>query len=277
MKHARHLILIVMGVLLMAAAYGESRPVIGINMAVPDQEKTRLTTLSIQSAYVDSVLAAGGTPIIVPPLLDLEMVEVYAELVDGFVFVGGPDINPARFGQEPHEAWKAINPRREEFDFAYMKAALETGKPVLGVCLGMQMLNVSQGGEMIQDIPALVETEINHRPDQPGTELAHDVRIREGSRLHEILGVKTLYVNSLHHQACIVKPETGVVVSALSPDGVIEAIELPAHPFAIGVQWHPEYLTDAGAHLSIFEALVKKAAEAKEQVGEREVVGVGEE
>jgi putative glutamine amidotransferase len=256
--------------------YAEPRPVIGINMAVPDQEKTKNTTLSIQSAYVDAVLAAGGTPILLPPVMDLDMVPVYTDMVDGFVFVGGPDINPTRFGQDPHETWNAINPRREEFDFALMEAALETGKPVLGVCLGMQMLNVSQGGEMIQDIPSLVESDINHRPRQPGTELAHDIVIREGTRLHELLGVKTLYVNSIHHQACVVKPETGVVVSAMSPDGIIEAIELPEHPFAIGIQWHPEYLTDAGPHLNIFEALVTKAAEtAEEEAGQ--LVGAGVE
>jgi putative glutamine amidotransferase len=153
-----------------------------------------------------------------------------------------------------------------------MEAALETRKPVLAVCLGMQMLNVSQGGSMIQDIPDLVETEIDHRPRQPGTELAHDITVVEGTRLHALLGVQSLQVNSIHHQACVVKPETGVVVSAKSPDGIVEAIELPDHPFAIGVQWHPEYLTDAGPHLSLFEALVSKAAAS--QAEPRELSGL---
>ncbi len=250
--------------LLGAVLVAESRPVIGITMAIADSESPEPLTLSVRSTYVDAVVAGGGTPVLIPPVRSLEMAGVYADVVDGFVFVGGPDINPARYGQEPHPTATTIHPRREEFDFAMMDAALATGKPVLAICLGCQVLNVSRGGAIIQDIPDLVDTDIAHRQEEPASQLTHDVSIVPGTKLSALLETSVLSVNSLHHQACVVAPESGLIVSATAPDGVVEAIELVDHPFALGVQWHPEYLTHDEQHLKLFTGLVEKARSTRE-------------
>jgi putative glutamine amidotransferase len=240
------------------------RPIVGINMALSDKDTSETTPrttdvgLALRSTYVDAVIAAGGLPVLIPPVLAEDRIPEYCDLVDAFLFVGGPDINPRRYGQDPHALWNPINPRREQFDFLLMDAALKTGKPVLAVCLGMQQLSVSRGGTMVQDIPSHVGNSVDHRPKLGGNAIAHEVAIVPGTRLHRLLGVETLAVNSLHHQACLV-PGRGLVVAARAPDGVIEAVELPDHPFAIGVQWHPEYLTDAAPHLNLFRGLVNEA------------------
>jgi putative glutamine amidotransferase len=241
-----NLCLLILPVVLMLGAVlvAESRPVIGITMAIADGEPQERPMLSLRSTYVDAVVAGGGTPVLIPPVPSLEMAQTYAGVVDGFIFVGGPDINPARYGQEPHPTATTIHSRREAFDFAMMDAALATGKPVLAICLGCQVLNVSQGGAIIQDIPDLVKTNIAHRQQEGPAELTHEVEIVPGTKLEALLGgALFVRVNSLHHQSCIVTPESGLIVSALAPDGVVEAIELTDHPFAIGLQWHPEFLT----------------------------------
>jgi putative glutamine amidotransferase len=248
-------VILMMGAVLAA----ETRPVIGITMAIADGDATEPLTLSVRSTYVDAVVAGGGVPVLIPSVRSLELAGEYAGAVDGFIFVGGPDINPARYNQEPHPTATTIHPRREEFDFAMMDAALATGKPVLAICLGCQVLNVSQGGAIIQDIPDLVETDIKHRQSEPASQLTHDVTIVPGTKLSALLGANSIRVNSLHHQACVVTPESGLIVSATAPDGVVEAIELVDHPFAIGVQWHPEYLTHEEQHLKLFKALVEEA------------------
>lgn len=235
------------------------RPLIAVSMNVPDDPGTTIVTLSLRSTYVDAVEKAGGLPILIPPLANTELAQHYAGIVDGFIFVGGPDINPSRFGQTPHETMKPIHPRREEFDFALMTWALETTKPILGICLGMQMLHVAHGGSMIQDIPSLTTTTINHRPSQPGSFFAHDVEILPDTRLHAIVSTTTLAVNSIHHQACVAVPKAPLRIGAKAPDGIVEAIELPGERFVIGVQWHPEFLTQHPEHLALFQELIHAA------------------
>ena len=263
-RHCPVLLLILACFAFATTVMAGERPVVGINMAVSDKDTSETTPrptdvgLSLRSTYVDAVIAAGGLPVLIPPVLTEDCISEYCDLVDAFLFVGGPDINPRRYGQDPHELWSPINPRREQFDFLLMDAALKTGKPVLAICLGMQQFSVSRGGTMVQDIPSLVGPSIDHRPKLGGKAIAHEVTIVPGTHLHRLLGVDTLSVNSLHHQACLV-PGQGLVVAARAPDGVIEAVELPDHLFAIGVQWHPEYLTDQSPHLNLFRGLVEQA------------------
>jgi len=248
-------------------AQGEApRPIVGINMNVTQREGSTTASFSLTSTYVDAVVAAGGVPVLLPAVVTDEHVAEYCRLVDAFVFVGGPDINPKRFGQEPHATWNPIVERREEFDFKLMAAALETKKPVLAVCLGMQELAVLGGGDMVQDIPSLTDSTIDHRPEAGATHLAHDIAVVPGTKLHQLLGSDTLKVNSLHHQACS-STGPGMIVSARAPDGIVEAIEVPDHPFAIGVQWHPEFLAPSSdPHARIFGGLI---AEAREQAAAR--------
>jgi putative glutamine amidotransferase len=237
------------------------RPRIAITMTVPDDAESTATRfdLAVRSTYVDAVIQAGGLPVLLPPVTDLSLIPQFVDLADGFIFVGGPDINPARFGQAPHETAKPIHPRREEFDFALMKGALETSKPILGVCLGMQMIHVAHGGSMIQDIPSLTSSTIDHRPGREGGRYAHEVDLVEGTRLREMMSTSSLTVNSIHHQACVVGPQSPLRVAARAPDGIVEAIEAPGERFLLGVQWHPEALADDPFHLRIFQSLVKAA------------------
>lgn len=165
-----------------------------------------------------------------------------------------------------------MNARREEFDLRFMEVALGTEKPVLAVCLGAQEMNVLFGGTLIQDIPDLTDSGIDHRPDQPYDEHAHPVDIEPGTLLHRLTGATTLNVNSIHHQA-VDEPGEGVIVSARAPDGIVEAIELPWHPFAIGLQWHSENLMDEGPHEAIFAGLIEAARESSAAAREAGLAG----
>lgn len=237
------------------AAPSAGKPVIGINMdyRVRDDGPSFWTSPSC----IEAVAKAGGLPVVLPPSADPADAARYLEGVDGLVFIGGADINPARYGHEKHETTKILEPRREAFDFALMQAAIAADKPVLGICLGMQEMNVVCGGTLLQDIPSLVGETVTHRG--PGEDKdAHEVAVAEGTRLHGILGTTTLSVNSNHHQACDT-PGKGVTIVARAPDGVAEAIEVADHPFAMGVQWHPETLSSRPEHLRLFESLVEAA------------------
>ncbi len=233
-----------------AAAREPGRPVIGINTDFRTGE-TGYTTVVVGANYVDAVLAAGGLPVLIPAVLSVEEAARYAELVDGFVFIGGADIAPARYGQEPHETTRIMSPRREDFDFALMEAALATRKPMLAICLGMQELNVALGGSMVQDIPAMTDSTLIHKGEGSG----HEVMIEPGTRLHSIVGADRIAVNSMHHQACSGVPH-GATIAARAPDGIVEAYELADHPFAIAVQWHPEGIQEQPEQRRLFEALV---------------------
>lgn len=231
-------------------------------MTVTEFEDSSYVRLSAGAVFVDAVAEVGGIPVVLPPVSSADAVDRYVDLVDGFLFVGGPDINPARYGKEPHETWTPIAERRETFDFMLMENALESEKPILGVCLGMQELVVHMGGDMIQDIPSQTESTINHRPDQSAAEDAHNVTITPGTKLHSLVGETEFAVNSIHHQACATLG-AGVIVAARATDGIIEAIELPEHPFAIGVQWHPEHQMDRDYQRSLFKGLVTEASRQK--------------
>lgn len=235
-----------------------ARPLIGINMGIPDAEATGSTPLQVQSTFIDSVVKAGGMPVIIPPVLSEELMARYLDLVAGFVFTGGPDLDPVRYGQERHEKMLPVNPRREEFDIAFMARALRTGKPVVAICLGMQELCVLCGGTLVQDLPSLRPGPIDHKPDMPSSHLTHPVEIEPGTLLASLTGGGSFPANSIHHQS-VDSPGGGAIVSARAPDGVVEAIELPGHPFALGIQWHPEALFHEPTHLAIFEGLVRAA------------------
>jgi len=212
--------------------------------------------VSLNLNYIDAVTSAGGIPVLLPPTMAPEAIPMYVEMCDGFVMSGGRDINPARYGTTVSEHTKLVNPRREHYDFALIEAVLIANKPILGVCLGSQELNVATGGSMIQDLPTETSSTINHRPGHG--DHAHVVDITTGTRLQDIVGTTTLHVNSMHHQACD-RLGSGVVVMARAPDGVVESFEIKNHDFAMGVQWHPEAMTTESVQLKIYETLVEAA------------------
>jgi putative glutamine amidotransferase len=229
------------------------RPLIGITTYVEPARwgYWELEAALIPQDYVESVESAGGRALLVPP--SGNGVEETLEALDGMVFTGGADIDPARYGEEVHPETFGVRRDRDASELALMRAALDRDMPVLGICRGIQVLNVVRGGDLHQHLPDVVGHE-HHKHDPPGVFEDHDVAIAPETRLASILG-DTHGVKSHHHQG-LRRLGEGLVEAARADDGTIEAIEDPGRRFALGVLWHPE----AGENKRLFEALVREAA-----------------
>ncbi|MBM4049507.1 MAG: gamma-glutamyl-gamma-aminobutyrate hydrolase family protein [Planctomycetes bacterium] len=232
------------------------KPLIGITCSFkPDGRGQTLTP----AAYHDAVQRAGGAPILLPPLEADEDIAELLRRLDGLLLSGGPDINPVRYGEEKHEKTMLLAERREHFDLKMAAAAIAAGVPTLGVCLGAQEVNVACRGSLIQDIPSLCPGALVHAaPTSGGGETMHEVTIEQGSRLHRILGVTRLSVNSSHHQAAR-QPGQRLKVCARCDDGIVEALEGDDESFVLAIQWHPERIVDLPKQLDLFRALVDAA------------------
>jgi putative glutamine amidotransferase len=232
------------------------RPIIGITTYVTPAKwgYWDLEASLIPHDYVRAVEEAGGRPLLVPP--SGEGIEETLDSLDGIVFSGGSDLDPAQYGEEAHPETFGIHEERDRAELELMKAALDRDMPVLGICRGIQVLNVARGGNLIQHLPEIVGHE-GHKHDPPGAFSDHDVEIEPETRLATILGDRHP-VKSHHHQGLDAVGE-GLRVSAHAEDGSIEGVEDPEHRFALGVLWHPE----AGDDRKLFEALVEQAREYK--------------
>ena len=229
------------------------RPVIGITSYAQDARwgVWHLPAALVPLAYVDAVERAGGRALLVPPAED--DVEETLNALDGIVFSGGVDVDPARYGAEAHPETDTPQARRDAGELALLTAALERDMPTLAICRGFQLLNVARGGDLVQHLPERVGND-DHK-QVPGEFAVHPVEIRDGSRLAGIVGAGS-QVMSHHHQA-LGKVGAGLVETAWAADGTLEAVEDPSLRFAVGVQWHPE----AGEDAALFEALVEQARE----------------
>jgi putative glutamine amidotransferase len=215
-----------------------------------------ITPCRLLPDYVESVRRAGGEPCV----LQLNVAASLKEL-DGVLFAGGGDIDPAIYKEARHAKTDEPDVPRDTFELELARLALDAGLPIFGVCRGLQVMNVAAGGSLIQDIPSEVNHPLGHRVDVPLYAIAHEVWITRGSALakmmnEELDGGEVLQVNSRHHQA-IKQMASGFEVSATAPDGVIEAIERPAAPFCVAVQWHPENFWRTGEFRALFEEFVK--------------------
>jgi putative glutamine amidotransferase len=207
----------------------------------------------LPASYVDTVAAAGGSPVLLPPYENATAVGRAASIVtrlDALVLVGGGDVDPGRYGQEPHPATSGVDPGRDASEFDLLGAALDADLPVLAICRGMQVLNVYLGGTLVQHVPDVVGHE-GHRPAQ-GCFGAVEVITEAGSMVAKILGERAI-VRCSHHQAIDVMGR-GLVVTARSLDGLIEAVELPEARFVVGVQWHPEEDLDQRPFRALLDA-----------------------
>ena len=185
-------------------------------------------------------------------------VESYLDAMQGLIITGGNfDVPPEMYGDSTVHAKVTTKPRRSQFEWAITKGALERGMPILGICGGQQLLNVILGGTLIQHIPDSISNPLAHEQPNPRHEPGHEVAILANTLLYSIVGSPTLSVNSAHHQA-VAKAAPGAVVNARASDGVIEGIEYPAHPFCLGVQWHPEF-SITKADDKIFDAIIEPA------------------
>jgi putative glutamine amidotransferase len=233
------------------------RPVIGLSCdlgyTVERPGRPSLPRYEVKRSYADAVLTAGGLPVLLPYDAAPSAAAELLGFCDGLVVTGGTfDVPPEFYGQPPHPRLGPLLPERASFERRLLEEALGRSLPVLGVCGGMQLLAVVAGGELWQDIPAqLPEASPHEQPHDPRTP-GHRVHVEAGTRLRAAVDAEEIWVNSTHHQS--VRSAGRARVSARSPDGLVEAIELP-ESFALGVQWHPELLAEP-AHRAIFSALV---------------------
>jgi putative glutamine amidotransferase len=213
--------------------------------------------------YVEGVAGAGGLPVVLPPVGGHRAAETLLGGIDGLLLSGGSDLDPSYYGEEAVPELGVTVPERDAFEMTLLEHALRRGIPTLGICRGMQVLNVALGGTLYQDLPSQMDHMVllGHRQETPKWQPTHEVEVDGGSKVAEILGAEELKVNSYHHQA-IKELASGLVAVAHAPDGVIEAVESGdlSKRWMIGVQWHAEAMRDAGPeHRSLFKAHVRAA------------------
>jgi putative glutamine amidotransferase len=200
---------------------------------------SKLPWYAIRENYMTAVSTWDAIPVALPH--EVGMVKHYLDLIDGLVVTGGAfDVPPELYGEDTVHKTVTLKENRTAFEAAITRGMLKAKKPILGICGGEQLLNVILGGTLIQHIPDAVPKALEHEQKNPRTEPGHTVRINKGTLLYRIAKQEEIPVNSAHHQA-VAKVGKGVVVNAVAPDGVIEGIEYPDHPFCLGVEWHPEY------------------------------------
>ena len=222
------------------------KPVIGI------------TPCSRVDDYVESVKRAGGEPRVLSNGDD--PAAVLAE-VDGVLLTGGLDVDPAQYGETPHPTTEAA-PERDKFELPLSRGAVAQDLPLFAICRGVQVLNVAGGGTLVQDIPSAIDSRLDHAVNVPKDRIAHSVRVMPNTRLAAALGASaelaTCDVNSRHHQA-VGRLAPAFIASAVSPDGIVEAIERPGAAFCVGVQWHPENFWRTGEFDGLFREFVEAA------------------
>ncbi|NQU21031.1 MAG: gamma-glutamyl-gamma-aminobutyrate hydrolase family protein [Candidatus Nealsonbacteria bacterium] len=237
------------------------RPWIGITSTVKDGAVVSTST------YARAVRRSGGVPVIIPVMKDESTQAEYLRRLDGLVVIGGGDIPPEAYGEEPHPTVKVMPRDRWEWERRLIRHWLDSDKPLLGICLGAQMTNVVSGGSLVQDIPSQVGDKVVHRkdgtaPPAAGGTARHEVTIERDSRLHRILAVERTEVLSCHHQS-IKRVGKGLRVVARSDDGVVEALEMPGERWGLLLQWHPERMAQPHCR-AVFGALVSAARAVKE-------------
>jgi putative glutamine amidotransferase len=240
-----------------------SKPLIGITTERWSSSLTQPNhnVQGMLTTYIEALLGAGGLPILIPLSPgDDDLRALYARL-DGVLIPGGGDIDPTLYHAPQHPETHEIDPDRDRVELQLTRRAVEDRKPIFGICRGAQVFNVALGGTLYQDLPSERPSGLRHAnpfPEFPREHLAHSLKVEEESQLARLLGAPIVSVNSRHHQA-VKEVAPGVDVSARAPDGVIEALELPAHPFALAVQWHPENLQHLPEMRALFEKFVETA------------------
>lgn len=222
------------------------RPNIGINANYEIRDGKPWVT--VPESYIKAVYENGGLPIIIPPLDDEYHLDLYIELSDGFLFIGGDDYDPDLYGCDIHPSMELAHPRRTGQDLKLMKKVLSLNKPVLAICAGMQMMNIAQGGKLIPHL----ETGMKHTQ-----EYYHSISVKSNSILEEIFGTDKLIVNSYHHQAVNpAYPGKNLDIIAYAPDDIPEALVVSNKTFQIAVQWHPERIDSRSHRDRLFNSFV---------------------
>lgn len=206
---------------------------------------------------VEAIVKAGAIPVILPSVSP-ELVSDYLDLFDGVVFAGGFDVDPTFFGEEPHQKLGSTYYKRDLFEIELLKQSFQKNKPMLGICRGMQLINVGLGGSLYQDLSENAAANLKHAQDAPGNLPTHHVTVADNTHVHALVG-KRPYVNSRHHQA-IKTIASNLICSARADDGVVEALESKNSDQIVAVQWHPENMFKHYEYSrNLFYDLVKRA------------------
>jgi putative glutamine amidotransferase len=234
------------------------KPLIGITTTQSKSVYGQPTVMLMQS-YIKAVIQAGGVPVLIPSLIAEDGWDAAYSRLDGILFSGGGDIGLEYSPGDPHPRIDEVDPLRDSMEWKLIQAAASDGKPFLGICRGCQVMNVALGGTLYTHILDQLPNALDHSyPGNMRTVLVHEVKIEEGTQIGEIFGEPIIKVNSLHHQG-LKDIASSLRAAAHAPDGLIEAIELPDHPFGLAVQWHPEWLTDQEPTRNLFGKFVSAA------------------
>ncbi|WP_167956660.1 gamma-glutamyl-gamma-aminobutyrate hydrolase family protein [Anaerosporobacter faecicola] len=215
-------------------------PVIGVLANITFADHMGTDHMYVNDEYVLALEKVHATPIIIPPIMHYDLLDTYINLCDGFLLSGGIDINPIYFNQEPSKRLGTVNNKLDAFQIALVKKILRTKKPFLGICRGIQLVNICLGGTIYQDLDDVDTPTILHMQKAERYRGIHKVTLTTGSKLHSLFG-DVIFVNSYHHQAVAI-PGRQLNVVGVTSDHIIEAIELQDHPYGIAVQWHPEMM-----------------------------------
>lgn len=235
-------------------------PLIGISGSISKDEKE----LFLPSCYTNALMIAGAMPVLLSPTMNDGMLSACLESLDGVLLAGGNDVAPDMYGHDPINELGEVNPARDHFEGRLVRMAAERHMPVLGICRGIQSMNVAMGGTLWQDIPSQYRTVqgekgLAHSQTRADFYTSHRVVIEKGTLLDRVISKEEIWVNSFHHQA-VRDPAPGMNVVARATDGLIEAIEHPTLPFFLGVQWHPErYFDRDQTAMALFSAFVDAA------------------
>lgn len=235
------------------------KPVIGLTSQSEEIKGTKLNKLKY--TYINALEAAGAIPIVLPNLKYVEDVEVILGRVDGILFTGGEDISPLLFGEQPKRETIDISYERDRMEMELFRTAYKKGTPILGICRGLQLINVSLGGTLYQDIPSQVENSHGHLSSYDVKGGYHSISILKDTRLSDIFEEEKIFVNSQHHQS-IKDLADGLKINSIASDGVVEGIELrSSERFLLGVQFHPECMAFSDEKfLKIFSYFTKKCS-----------------
>jgi putative glutamine amidotransferase len=239
-------------------------PLIGMTCS-PGLEIEGQPALGNTAAYAQAIEACGGVPVLLPPAASESVLLALYRVLDGVVLPGGPDVDPVFYEAAHHDELGPVYAELDRFEIALARLALADDKPLLAICRGQQVLNVALGGNLFQDLPSDHGKSLDHSLSLKigWSRLAHSIEIERGTRLAQIIGKKSIRVNSLHHQA-IKELGLGLMATASSKDGVIEAVEMPSKRFVIGMQCHPEELfKESPWAKQLFESFIQECQESR--------------
>jgi putative glutamine amidotransferase len=217
-------------------------------------------TYFLRARYIRAVEELGGIPVVLPLVADVASRQRLLDGIDGVLLTGsGPDLPPNLYGERQRYKFSLVSDRRANFELDIVHQACKRNLPLLAICGGMQTVNVACGGSLFQDIPSQVPDALPHRQSANATHVSHAVEVAPGTLLRRIVAKTTFKVNSSHHQS-VKTVAPSLIVSAVAPDGIVEAIESPSHRFLLGIQWHPEFLFDRHVlHRRLFTAFLRAA------------------